>query len=221
MARAIITVGTSFREALCWNIDNVWRGDYNIPAHLGPGSIEVKKLHLKMAENTRSWNSEKQFINVFQSIPDNKTWRYPAEIDTLLTLERIEKNEFQSINEIVFIYSQGDGQLAKSVLVELIKQIWPSRNFTVIPTNPYPNLPNTSGLQIDNIFDIITNLIETNMGNVDTAFLLLTGGYKIVTICGKQVFDDLDDRSYWLIYKHEDGATLVHKKNPPETYIYF
>jgi len=206
MALALVTVGTSFRGALCWNMEGI---DYSIFSESGikPSTPEVRELRYKLGQITRDKTSgffENKLID--RNSIDGYLWRYPAEIDTFLS---IESHMLDQVRRIRFIVSSTEsGIISANVLKYIIEDLWPDR-FTFEDNITYPELQNGPY----NI-DAVCRQIEEAMAASQSAFLFVTGGYKLISMIGLKAFDQLTAQGdYKLIYKHESGKIIVHDKD--------
>ena len=206
MALALVTVGTSFREALCWNMEGI---DYSIFSESGikPSTPEVRELRYKMGQITWDKTSgffENKLIDI--NSVDGYLWRYPAEIDTFFS---IESRMLDQVTNIRFIVSSTEsGITSANVLKYIIEDLWPDR-FTFEDNITYPELQNGRY----NI-DAVCRQIEEAMAASQSAFLFVTGGYKLISMIGLKAFDQLTAQGdYKLIYKHEAGKIIVHYKD--------
>lgn len=226
MALAIITVGTSFQESLCWDFPDVWNGNFEDPLirpNIFPTDTEVREYKYKMynavwQEVTNQANPLERFQNHFRKIiTPQQFWRYPAEIDTLLEIQRHDKDFFQSIDEIQLVYSgDANGKLTKDVIKFVISQLWPD-TFKITKLKFTPLVRNE---QYD--YSHLLKNIKNEMKTHDSAFLILTGGYKFLSIVGVLAFQDIvAEGDYRILYKHEDGALIIHKAENETVWVNF
>jgi len=211
MAKAFITVGTSFNEALCWDFSDFWIG--GIPEPLGcagtrAGEPEVREHRYNMLDYTGKISDAESFLGVFRKT--EQLWRYPAEIDTLLSYEKAAPEQFDSIKIIQFIHEKSEvGNLAVSVLKGLVERLWPERFIFSRPVE-FPELPKGRSEKIGSIPDAIVTGITQDLDEENVFFL--TGGYKLQLIAVMEAFSssDLNNR---IIYKHEDSGIVEHYKD--------
>ena len=216
MARAIITVGTSFQDALCWDFDRVWEDIGGFPEVLYaedvlPRDPVVREKRLEMARVTAQFHDAESFLNNFRQVDPRQHWRYPAEIDTLKTLEARQPDLFGQISKIVFVHSDDElGRLATTVCQGVIAQIWSTWDFE--DSMSYPSLKPDSTTDYGETIRELSSNMSGRVGQSEPALLVATGGYKLVTLAAGKALDALDpERSYYLVYKHEDGALVLQK----------
>ncbi len=224
MARAIITVGTSFQDALCWDFERVWEDIGGFPNVLyskdaKPRDPSVREKRLEMARVTADVHDAETFLDTFREVDPRQNWRYPAEIDTLKTLETRQPDLFNQISNVGFIYSDDDlGKLARSVCQRVIAKIWPRWNFE--DGMSYRSLKPDSTTDYGETIKALSSDMSRRMGQSEPALLVATGGYKLVTLAAGEALDALDpERSYFLVYKHEDGTLVLQKPRFDEVII--
>ena len=221
MTLAIMTIGTSFQEALCWDLKKVFTPFFEDPLiseNIKPSEWKIKDYRHKMLNAFEDEISAPHLTDPFSvltaSFKTIKTsqqyWRYPAEIDTLLTLQSERFDDiFKDLDEIKLVHSDdaGGGVFAKNVLEFIIKELWPNK--FQISAISYRALTAAREFDISELRDHIKN----SMARKQEALLILTGGYKLLSIIGAFAFGCLNfqNHHYRIAYKHEDGALIVHE----------
>jgi len=213
MSLALITVGTSFREALCWDFNGTFTDPLFGVREISPVQTKVRKLRYEMGqistEDKVKYNLQ-FFKNAFRKIDTTEqTWRYPAEIDTLVQFEKFKKEEFASIDKIKFIISGNeDGRFAVNILKEIFKKIWPDKNLSFEESLEYSSIDET----IEFNAGLIRKIEEDLNSAKEQVFLFVTGGYKYVVIMAGIAFYRSTSTQKHLVYKHEESHLLIHSE---------
>lgn len=219
MSLALITVGTSYREALCWDFDDNFEDPLFGKKDISPVHPKVRKLRFEIGQQTKD-NYDLHFFNkAFRKIETpEQTWRYPAEIDTLVQFSYLKDQEFNGINKIQFIISgDEDGRFAADVLQNICEHLWPDK-YIFDEYVEYEPIDAMNQLDAELIQKITKKLDSTQ----EPVFLFVTGGYKFVVIMAGIAFQKSEAAKKYLIYKHEEGALIIHPeqiKNSEILYI--
>jgi len=211
MALALITVGTSYREALCWDFGEEGEEAFEDPLFdrpaVSPLDPEVRRMRQKMGQKTRDIMELETFSESFRIIKTpEQTWRYPAEIDTLIHFSNNYGKDFNSINRIKHILPEDneEAELGSRIICEILKCLW-KHKFEMDEAIYYPHL-DTKQIGVNLIKDI-----QQNLGDNKPVYLFVTGGYKIAVMMAGTAFHSMTTQENRLIYKHEDSGLIYHK----------